>query len=67
MTERYVVAACRPAPSINDPDFPADVVVVEAVSRVDALRQARVFFDTMRKPKDWTHLKIVDGPPSASA
>jgi len=66
--ERYIVAACRTAPSINDPDFPVHVVVVEATSRIDALRQARDDFNDLAmraaRAKDWTHLKIVDGPPA---
>ena len=61
-TERYVVSACKPVESQRDPHFPVDTVVVEAASRLDALRQARDFFVARRTPKDWTHIKIVDGP-----
>ena len=64
MIERYVVSACRNAPLIDDPDFPVMTVVVEAKSRIDALRQARDAFkdEHAATGKHWTHLRIVDGP-----
>ena len=58
--ERYVIAATKV--SEHDPHFPVRVWVIEAESRIGALRKARFEADmdheTRHRP-----VRIVDGPP----